>query len=826
MAINDSSNLLFRIKADASQAKAEIDKITKDVNSAAKDMLSSFNGLVGPLLGINLGLKDLHVVMNGVVEVSSYVIKTTLDWTAGMYELGIKTNLTSESLYALKIAASESDVNMRTVGQGMVILQKNMVAAREDGSALGKVFKELGVDASGSTDDALKVLVKRFSEMEDGAAKTELAVKMFGARGGAEFLKLVEQMGGSMEQTERKYKQFGLTLSHDVDKQVDTLTDSFRDLELRMKGAVVQIGVGLLPSLTQLTQKLNDATNGVFKLLGGVEKLQNVGEIVINVSLKMGGQLLLGPSAGGAGFWTGLVFDKLAEYGKDTLYDQPAGPVVKGKYNADYLASLLGKDKKGKSGPKDLDENKLRIKMLDEESKDAQRIYEEETQSLKDQLDERLVAVQDWADKQIALEKTRAAWKLALLKEEEEQAKNIELPNKRAEELLKIQEKEQKVRQDFNRKLHEINQEQIKFEGQDSAQEAADKKRAFDEDKQLEAEHRDFIIRTYREEADAYKKRAEIIQQFNATFYSRRDQAIKAVTAIEIGALEEEYDRQKQDAERQLDELSKNLELRYLYEEEYLGRQRAINNRLIALEAEKEARIRQIQRQAQIERERNQPNSNLNVLGPAISEAITKIEVENAVIGQNTSFIDKLSAALDGLVNQLKNELPSGLQLAVQAFEGLAAAGSKAISGFLTGQQTLRQAVGGIVEALLAPYKKYAEIKAEIAFAEAAISFAYGNFASGAKFLAAGVAWTAVAGLIGAAGSLIGGSGASAASSVGANSSSSANNNNGPRIFNQDTKPAQVQIIVRPEPGTIVEHVVDNYRNNGEVRRIFGGTNR
>ena len=59
-----------------------------------------------------------------------------------------------------------------------------------------------------------------------------------------------------MEQTERKYKQFGLTLSHDVDKQVDTLTDSFRDLELRMKGAVVQIGVGLLPSLTQMTQKL------------------------------------------------------------------------------------------------------------------------------------------------------------------------------------------------------------------------------------------------------------------------------------------------------------------------------------------------------------------------------------------------------------------------------------------------------------------------------------------------------------------------------------------------------------------------------------------
>lgn len=815
MAINDSSNLLFRIKADASQAKTEIDKIAKDVNSAAKDMVQSFNGLVGPLLGINLGLKDLHVVMNGVVEASTYVIKSTLEWTEGMYELGIKTNLTSESLYALKIAASESDVNMRTVGQSLVVLQKNMVAAREDGNALGQVFKELGVDVHGSTDDALKLLVKRFSEMEDGAAKTELAVKMFGARGGAEFLKLVEQMGGSMEQTERKYKQFGLTLSHDVDKQVDTLTDSFRDLELRMKGAVVQIGVGLLPSLTQMTQKLNDAANGVFKLIGGVEKLQNLGPIVIDFSIR------LIPGGGAVADWSSFILDKLAAYGKDTLYDQPAGPEVKGRFNADYLASLLQKDK-GKSGPKDLDANKLRIKMLEEESKDAQRIYEEETQSLKDQLDQRFVAAEDWANKQIDLEKTRAAWKLALLKEEEEQAKKIELPNKRAEELLKIQEKEQKVREDFKKKIHEINQEQIALEAKDAEKEASDKRQAIDNDERLESEHRDFIIRTYREEADAYKKRAEIIQQFNATFYSKRDAAIKALAALEIDAAETEYERQKQDAERQLEDLSKNYELKVLYEEEYVARQKAINDRLVALEAEKDARIRQIQRQAQLERERNQPNSNLNVLGPAISEAITKIEVENAVIGQNTSFIDKLSAALSGLVNQLKNELPSGLQLAVQAFEGLAAAGSKAISGFLTGQQTLRQAVGGIVDALLAPYKRYAEIKAEIAFAEAAISFAYGNFASGAKFLAAGVAWTAVAGLIGAAGSLIGGSGASAASSVGANSASSANNN-GPRIFNQDTKPAQIQIIVRPEPGTIVETVHNDFKNNGPMRQLFGG---
>ena len=51
---------------------------------------------------------------------------------------------------------------------------------------------------------------------------------------------------------------------------------------------------------------------------------------------------------------------------------------------------------------------------------------------LKDQLDQRFVAAEDWANKQIDLEKTRAAWKLALLKEEEEQAKKIELPNKRA----------------------------------------------------------------------------------------------------------------------------------------------------------------------------------------------------------------------------------------------------------------------------------------------------------------------------------------------------------------------------------------------------------
>ena len=107
-------------------------------------------------------------------------------------------------------------------------------------------------------------------------------------------------------------------------------------------------------------------------------------------------------------------------------------------------------------------------------------------------------------------------------------------------------------------------------------------------------------------------------------------------------------------------------------------------------------------------------------------------------------------------------------------------------------------------------------IKAEIAFAEAAISFAYTwqLCVRGQDFSLPVSPGPLLLVLIGAAGSLIGGSGASAASSVGANSASSANNN-GPRIFNQILSQLRFQIIVRPERESSLNSSQQRQNNGG-----------
>ena len=65
---------------------------------------------------------------------------------------------------------------------------------------------------------------------------------------------------------------------------------------------------------------------------------------------------------------------------------------------------------------------------------------------------------------------------------------------------------------------------------------------------------------------------------------------LKALAALEMGAAETEYERAKQDAEKAT-RTFQNYGLKVLYEEEYVARQKAINDRLVALEA-KDARIR------------------------------------------------------------------------------------------------------------------------------------------------------------------------------------------------------------------------------------------
>lgn len=474
----------------------------------------------------------------------------------------------------------------------------------------------------------------------------------------------------------------------------------------------------------------------------------------------------------------------------------------------------------GKGGEKDLTAGKLRIAQLEEEAKDAQRVYDQETADLKEQLQQRFISQEEYADKAIQLEKDLLAKKIAVIAAEETEANKTKLPNKRAAELLKVQEKEKQLRADFGAAINKINKDQAASEAKDDAEFAAQKKKAYEREEKDLLEYEKYVREVYRREADLYSQRQRLRVELEASFIGTRQQAIAKLGRLDEQAALREYERKVEDNQREIDLLQKQQDLEGDEEENRLGKIRALNDEIVAAEADKEAKINFIRRQSIIEQQRNQPNSDLNLFGERTNDALNALEVTNAIVGKQTTLWERVRAAMRAYVQDLKSVLPSGYQIAIQTFQAMGKAMSENISAYLTGQKTLRQAIGSIVDAMLEPYKKYCEIKAAIQFAEAAGDFAYGNIAGGLKHLAVGVLWSGLAGLIGAAGGLIGGSAGGGAAAATGNNANANNQNNGPRVINQSTTVGQNQLIIRVEPGIIVDHVVADYKNNGQLRQL------
>ena len=132
------------------------------------------------------------------------------------------------------------------------------------------------------------------------------------------------------------------------------------------------------------------------------------------------------------------------------------------------------------------------------------------------------------------------------------------------------------------------------------------------------------------------------------------------------------------------------------------------------------------------------------------------------------------------------------------------------VLGGETGPAALRK----LTAAVLAQIAQQAAVKAVYELAAGFASLFY-NPAEAAGHFTAAALYGSVAALAGFAAQKIAPS--PAQNTSGSNNGS--NNNNGPRVINQDSQRPVAQIILRVEPGVIAEHVAADYKNNGTLRQ-------
>jgi len=188
-------------------------------------------------------------------------VKHAADFADEIGKAAIKVGVTTEQLSALKFAADLSDVSFETLQGGMKRLSIKMLDVAEGNKEAIETFKSLGLsvfDANGklkNVADFMPELADKFQQMESGATRTALAVKVF-SKAGAELLPLLVEGSSGLKKSADEAARFGKIISTDAAVQAQEFNDNLTRISAASEGLSIKIGNMLIPTIVRFTDEL------------------------------------------------------------------------------------------------------------------------------------------------------------------------------------------------------------------------------------------------------------------------------------------------------------------------------------------------------------------------------------------------------------------------------------------------------------------------------------------------------------------------------------------------------------------------------------------
>ena len=265
--------LLFKLKADTSDATQSLTQFKGTLNNSIATMRSGIDDASRSILSntgsMGSSIADLSAGLTGwaatagvaFAAVAAGMVKLSLataEYAGQIKDLSDKTNLTTDTLQSLRLAATLSGQSFESISQTAVIFQRRMEEARTKGGELAETFKALGVNLSGPVDEAFRNTLEKLSGFKDSAEKTALTVDLFG-RSGADLLPVIKQLDGQFSNLENRARELGIVLDKDAIEKADAFGDQLDILKLQVGGVANQIGSILIPALSNMVTGLSNA---------------------------------------------------------------------------------------------------------------------------------------------------------------------------------------------------------------------------------------------------------------------------------------------------------------------------------------------------------------------------------------------------------------------------------------------------------------------------------------------------------------------------------------------------------------------------------------
>jgi hypothetical protein len=488
-------DLLFRMKADGSQAVSEVSSlratVTKEIAAIKANTekgfdsstLVSFGKSVANIASqfINTGQAVLGFVMTiAKLNAAMFEMVTKIaDAEGKIFDLSTQTGVSTEAISALKFAVDESGGSIELMAQGIDKFAKTVGEAAKGSDEAKEKLRRLGIDpkeAINNLEGALAQVFKRINDAPPGITRTNLAIDAFG-KTGDKLIPTIRSFNGDMAELTKTASEFGAVLSGDAAARADEFGDTLHRLDVQMQGVQRQIAHQLMPmmiaEMKEFSEEVKENRNQAINL---ARSYYNLADAISVVRASM-------PGGGGIEFKTPVELATNAAQSvlpaeraaDDSLSgeDSPAEQIKRLAADAQRAAAEQLKDLKAAA--------EARLEVSKVELSKAQRIYNEKLEAAKADYENHLISQQEYVRRATALENSLfEARKTAIERERAELGIQEEDERKRAAQSLALDEQINQAKAERNKRVRDY-AAQVKKDTETANKELeAEAKRHFD----------------------------------------------------------------------------------------------------------------------------------------------------------------------------------------------------------------------------------------------------------------------------------------------------------------------------------------------------------
>lgn len=258
----------------------------------ANDKLSKFGKKMDDLAGVITFEKIGGMAKDAAKALASFVLSGS-EAVDKLGKMAVASGMSAEEFSRLNFAAAMTGVSTDDFNKAVLNLGKNIVAASASQKEQVALFDVLGVkatEASGklrSSGAVMNDLAKVFNGLKDGAAKTQLAIDVFG-KGGEKVLGMFENGAEGLAAFGVEADKFGITVSSSAAKSTAEFNDALTKLELIAQGVGGQVASQLAPAFSNLLTQLTQTKGGTDSLNAAATTLATTLKVLVSAGVVVG----------------------------------------------------------------------------------------------------------------------------------------------------------------------------------------------------------------------------------------------------------------------------------------------------------------------------------------------------------------------------------------------------------------------------------------------------------------------------------------------------------------------------------------------------------